>query len=87
MLTDGTVLQNRYRILRKLSDKGGMGLVYLAEDLEMDDTVVVKQSLVSSVKYLRQNKNYRSLTEEELLNHRPRSKTMCSHRHANNPAG
>jgi len=32
MPVDGAALQDRYRILRKLSDKGGMGFVYLAED-------------------------------------------------------
>ena len=44
MPTDGAVLQNRYRILRTLSDKGGMGVVYQAEDQRLGSTVVVKET-------------------------------------------
>lgn len=44
MQADGSVLQNRYRILRTLSDKGGMGVVYQAEDQRLGSTVVVKET-------------------------------------------
>lgn len=45
MLTEGIVLNHRYRILRVLSDQGGMGVVYQAADQSFsDDTVVIKQS-------------------------------------------
>jgi len=44
MPPDGSVLQNRYRILRTLSDKGGMGVVYQAEDQRLGSTVVVKET-------------------------------------------
>lgn len=48
MLTEGTVLNHRYRILRVLSDQGGMGVVYQAADQRFsDDTVVIKQSRFS----------------------------------------
>ena len=48
MLTEGTVLNHRYRILRVLSDQGGMGVVYQAADQSFsDDTVVIKQSRFS----------------------------------------
>lgn len=38
------VLNQRYRILRVLSDKGGMGLIYQAHDHSLNQTVVIKQS-------------------------------------------
>lgn len=44
MLNEGAVLQNRYRILRRLSNKGGMGIVYQAEDQRLGSTVVVKET-------------------------------------------
>ena len=44
MPADGSVLQNRYRILRKLSDKGGMGVVYQAEDQRLGNVVIVKET-------------------------------------------
>lgn len=44
MPMDETVLQNRYRVLRKLSDKGGMGIVYQAEDQRLGSTVIVKET-------------------------------------------
>ncbi|MGH9801018.1 MAG: serine/threonine protein kinase, partial [Blastocatellia bacterium] len=66
MLKKGAVLQTRYRILDTLTDKGGMGVVYLATDLEMENTVVIKQSIINDVESLRQNKNYRRMADEEL---------------------
>ncbi|MGH9839889.1 MAG: spherulation-specific family 4 protein [Blastocatellia bacterium] len=43
-LGEDTILNNRYRILRVLSDKGGMGVIYQAHDLNLTGTVVIKQS-------------------------------------------
>lgn len=44
MLAEGAVLKDRYQILRVLSEKGGMGVVYQATDLIFNHTVVLKQS-------------------------------------------
>ena len=45
MPTKGDFLNNnRYEILRVLSDEGGMGVVYLATDFSFNDTVVIKHS-------------------------------------------
>lgn len=35
ILNEGDLLNHRYRIIRLLSDKGGMGLVYQAADLNL----------------------------------------------------
>ncbi|HWT00283.1 MAG TPA: bifunctional serine/threonine-protein kinase/formylglycine-generating enzyme family protein [Pyrinomonadaceae bacterium] len=43
MLSPGTVLQNRYRIVRQLG-QGGMGTVYEAVDERVSATVVVKEA-------------------------------------------
>ena len=43
MLSAGTVLQNRYRIVRRLG-QGGMGTVYEAVDERVSATVVVKEA-------------------------------------------
>lgn len=43
-LGEDTILNNRYQILRVLSDKGGMGMIYLADDQNLNGTVVIKQS-------------------------------------------
>ncbi len=43
MLSPGTVLQNRYRIVRRLG-QGGMGTVYEAVDERVSATVVVKEA-------------------------------------------
>src|SRR3954469_2034849 len=42
-LAPDTVLQNRYRIIRKLN-AGGMGTVYLAIDQRFDNEVAVKET-------------------------------------------
>ena len=65
MFKDGEVLQGRYRIEHQLG-VGGMGLVYLATDIQMAAKVVVKQSTIVSVESLRQEKAYSKLTEDEL---------------------
>ncbi len=44
MLASGTVLQNRYQILRPLG-AGGMGAVYLANDARLNRPVVVKENV------------------------------------------
>ncbi len=43
MLAPGTVLQNRYRIIRLLGT-GGMGAVYLAQSLNLEKLVAVKEN-------------------------------------------
>ncbi len=56
MLSEETELRNdhRYKILRLLSEKGGMGLVYQATDLNLRSTVVIKQSRYNDASLLRQ---------------------------------
>ncbi|HEY6404233.1 MAG TPA: serine/threonine-protein kinase, partial [Blastocatellia bacterium] len=54
MTTAGTILNNRYQILGLLSGQGGMGLVYQATDLNLRDTVVIKQSRFNDEAYMRQ---------------------------------
>lgn len=46
MLAPETVLQNRYRVVRKIG-QGGMGAVYEAVDQRFNSTVALKQNLVS----------------------------------------
>ena len=43
-LTIGQIFQSRYRILRPLG-QGGMGAVYLAEDMRLGSRCVVKESV------------------------------------------
>jgi len=65
-LGEGEVLNHRYQILRLLSDKGGMGLVYQANDLNLSGTVVIKQSRFSDLAFLRQV--FGNLPEAQLRN-------------------
>ena len=44
ILKQNDLLNQRFQILRLLSEKGGMGLVYQATDLNLSGTVVIKQS-------------------------------------------
>src|SRR5205085_12292290 len=43
MLTPGTILQGRYRVVRQLA-RGGMGTVYEAVDERLDATVALKET-------------------------------------------
>jgi eukaryotic-like serine/threonine-protein kinase len=66
-LKAGELLNNeRYQILRLLSDAGGMGVVYEGLDCNLDDKVVVKQSRFNTVESLRHHPNYCALTETQL---------------------
>ena len=47
MLAPDTVLQSRYRIVRKLG-QGGMGAIYEAVDQRVSCVVAVKQTLVTT---------------------------------------
>jgi eukaryotic-like serine/threonine-protein kinase len=53
VLTPGTVLQNRYRIVRQLG-QGGMGAVYEAVDQRLDSTVALKETLFMEEKLRKQ---------------------------------
>ena len=53
-LNANDVLNQRYQILRVLSDKGGMGLIYQAHDLNLNSTVVIKQSRFTEPELQRQ---------------------------------
>jgi formylglycine-generating enzyme required for sulfatase activity len=53
-LGEGAILNKRYRILRVLSNKGGMGVIYQAHDLNLNGTVVIKQSRFTEQEVRRQ---------------------------------
>jgi serine/threonine protein kinase len=50
MIEAGTMLQNRYRVERKIG-QGGMGAVYIATDERFDSKVAIKETFFSDDKY------------------------------------
>jgi len=68
-LDTDTVLQNRYRILSMLK-QGGMGMIYLAEDLRFHSRVAVKEA------YLANEEFRRAFAREAGLLHRLRHRAL-----------
>lgn len=66
MPTEGDILNQRYRILRVLSDKGGMGVIYQATDLSFNNTVVIKHSRFTE-QFLKQQ--YAAMPPDDLRSH------------------
>lgn len=66
MPIEGEVLNHRYQILRVLSDKGGMGVIYQATDLTFNNTVVIKHSRFTE-QFLKQQ--YPAMPPDELRSH------------------
>src|SRR5581483_426518 len=62
MLPSETLLQGRFLILEVLSKKGGMGIVYLAQDQRLGGTVVVKE-----IRYLPLEESPSQALQKELL--------------------
>jgi serine/threonine protein kinase len=50
MIEAGTILQNRYRVERKIG-QGGMGAVYIATDERFDSKVAIKETFFSDEKF------------------------------------
>ena len=66
-LTEGTVLNNRYKILRKVGG-GGMGAVYLAEDKNLADVKrAVKEMIQSSIDEDQQKKAIEDFRRESMI--------------------
>jgi serine/threonine-protein kinase len=66
-LTEGTVLNNRYKILRKVGG-GGMGAVYLAEDKNLADVRrAVKEMIQSSIDEDQQKKAIEDFRRESMI--------------------
>lgn len=63
MIESGTLLQNRYRVLKQIG-QGGMGAVYVATDERFGSTVAVKQTFFDDPALLRAFER-----EAHLLNH------------------
>jgi serine/threonine protein kinase len=53
MLTPGTILQNRYQVIRQLG-QGGMGTVYEAKALRLNTTVALKETHFSDERFMKQ---------------------------------
>ena len=49
-LAPGTVLKDRYRIEKKIG-QGGFGIIYKAYDLQLENTIVVKEFFISRLMY------------------------------------